>query len=41
MTELPEKYLSAYNSKNVENEIYKDWEKSGYFNPDNLKDIPF
>lgn len=39
MTELPEKYLSAYNSKNVENEIYKDWEKSGYFNPDNLKDI--
>lgn len=39
MKKLPEKYLSAYDAKNVENEIYKAWEASGYFNPDNLKDI--
>ena len=39
MKKLPEKYLSAYNSKNVETEIYKKWEDSGYFNHDNLKNI--
>ncbi len=27
----------AYNPKLVEEKIYKIWEKSGYFNPDNLK----
>jgi len=27
----------AYNPKEVENEIYKIWEESGFFNPDNLK----
>lgn len=26
----------AYNPKDVEDEIYVKWEKSGYFNPDNL-----
>ncbi len=36
---LPEKFLNGYNSKNIESEIYKDWENSGYFNPDNLKNI--
>lgn len=39
MKKLPEKYLSAYDAKNVETEIYKKWEDSGYFNPDNLKNI--
>ncbi|MDO8557175.1 MAG: valine--tRNA ligase [Candidatus Jorgensenbacteria bacterium] len=27
---------SAYDPKLVEDSIYKEWEKSGYFNPDNL-----
>ena len=30
------KESAAYNPKLVENSIYKEWEKSGYFNPDNL-----
>ncbi|MFH1838358.1 MAG: hypothetical protein ABH808_02600 [Candidatus Kuenenbacteria bacterium] len=25
-----------YNAQNYEDEIYKKWEKSGFFNPDNL-----
>lgn len=37
MKTLPEKFLSAYNPKSVESSIYKEWEESGYFNPDNLK----
>lgn len=32
MKELP----SVYDSKQVEDEIYRLWEESGYFNPDNL-----
>ena len=28
--------LSPYDSKNTEESIYKIWEESGYFNPDNL-----
>jgi valyl-tRNA synthetase len=28
--------LSPYDSKNTEEKIYKLWEESGYFNPDNL-----
>jgi valyl-tRNA synthetase len=31
----------AYNSKDVEDNIYKTWEESGYFNPDNLSGEPF
>ena len=30
--ELP----SQYNAKDVEDKIYKLWEESGFFNPDNL-----
>ena len=33
---IPEKFLSPYNPKETEGEIYKKWEGSGYFNPDNL-----
>ncbi len=36
---LNEKYLKPYNPNLVENEIYKTWERSGYFNPDNLPKI--
>lgn len=35
MTEIPK----AYNSQEVEDKIYKKWEDSGAFNPDNL-DLP-
>ncbi|GMQ95111.1 MAG: valine--tRNA ligase [Patescibacteria group bacterium] len=34
--EIPEKLLKPYDPKKVEGEIYKRWEKSGFFNPDNL-----
>ncbi len=34
---LNKKYLSGYDASKYEDEIYKTWEKSGYFNPDNLK----
>lgn len=34
MKELPK----AYNPAEVEQKIYKLWEESGYFNPDNLPD---
>lgn len=37
MKNIPEKFLSAYNPSNIEDNIYKEWENSGYFNPDNLK----
>ena len=33
---LPEKLLSPYNPKDTEERIYKLWEDSGFFNPDNL-----
>tara|TARA_B100000745_G_scaffold244859_2_gene167039 strand:- start:365 stop:2524 length:2160 start_codon:yes stop_codon:yes gene_type:complete len=33
---LPECFLSPYNPADYEKDIYKEWEKSGYFNPDNL-----
>lgn len=35
--ELPK----SYNAKDVEHKIYEKWEKSGYFNPDNLKGKPY
>lgn len=31
-----EKFLKPYNSKQTEDRIYKLWEDSGFFNPDNL-----
>ncbi|MDO8548245.1 MAG: valine--tRNA ligase [bacterium] len=33
---VPEKFLKPYDPKAVEPVIYKKWEESGYFNPDNL-----
>ncbi|MDP2650068.1 MAG: valine--tRNA ligase [bacterium] len=33
---IPEKFLKPYNPKESEESIYKKWEESGYFNPDNL-----
>lgn len=32
--EIPEKYLSPYDPQEVEDKIYREWEESGYFNPD-------
>ncbi len=36
---LNKKYLKPYNHQECENRIYQEWEKSGYFNPDNLPKI--
>ena len=33
---MPEKFTKPYNPVEVEGAIYKKWEDSGYFNPDNL-----
>ncbi len=33
---VPEKFLKPYDPGAVEGAIYKEWEESGYFNPDNL-----
>ena len=33
---MNEKYLKPYNPKEAEENIYKEWNESGYFNPDNL-----
>ena len=33
---IPEKFLKPYNPKEAEPALYEQWEKSGYFNPDNL-----
>lgn len=41
---MNDKFLKPYNSSNTESRIYKLWENSGFFNPDNLpgeKKIPF
>jgi len=35
-TKVPEKFLKPYDPKATEAAIYKQWEESGYFNPDNL-----
>ena len=40
MSEIPEKFLKPYDPKAVEASIYKKWEESGYFNPDNLPNLP-
>ena len=36
---LNENFLKPYSPVDVEESIYKKWEESGYFNPDNLKGI--
>jgi len=36
---LPDKFLKPYQPDEVESAIYEKWEKSGYFNPDNLPDV--
>lgn len=36
MSQLPEKFLKPYNPSETEETIYKKWEESGLFNPDNL-----
>src|SRR3569832_810688 len=36
MQVMPEKFLKPYQPQDVEPAIYKKWEESGYFNPDNL-----
>ncbi len=33
---MPSRFNKPYNPKEVENKIYRLWEKSGYFNPDKL-----
>src|SRR3989344_9117730 len=33
---VPEKLLKPYNPAETEERIYKLWEESGFFNPDNL-----
>ena len=33
---LPDKFLKPYNAQDTEGRIYKLWEESGFFNPDNL-----
>ena len=33
---FPEKFLRPYDPQATEGAIYKKWEESGYFNPDNL-----
>ena len=38
---MNEKFLKPYNPAETEGRIYDLWEKSGYFNPDNLKGEPF
>lgn len=37
---IPEEFLKPYDPKSTEREIYAAWEKSGYFNPDNLPGNP-
>lgn len=34
--DIPEKFLKPYDPTSTEDRIYKIWEDSGYFNPDNL-----
>ncbi|MEK7194382.1 MAG: valine--tRNA ligase [Patescibacteria group bacterium] len=37
---MNEKFLTPYNPLDTESRIYSIWEKSGYFNPDNLPNSP-
>ncbi|MFA6608470.1 MAG: valine--tRNA ligase [Candidatus Paceibacterota bacterium] len=37
MKQVPEKLTKPFDAQSVEVSLYEMWEKSGYFNPDNLK----
>ncbi|MCE9585082.1 valine--tRNA ligase [Candidatus Nomurabacteria bacterium] len=39
MSETNEKLLKPYNPQETESKIYKLWEESGFFNPDNLPNV--
>ncbi len=39
MKQVPEKLLQPYNAQEIEPALYKAWEESGYFNPDNLPSV--
>jgi len=39
MKEIDQRLLTPYNPKEVEEKIYKTWEESGMFNPDNLPNV--
>ncbi len=39
MKTVPEKLTKPFNASDVESSLYKMWEESGYFNPDNLPGI--
>lgn len=44
MKQVPEQLLKPYDAQAVEPSLYKDWEESGYFNPDNLpgeRSVPY
>lgn len=36
---VPDKFLKPYDARATEGSIYKEWEESGYFNPDNLPHV--
>jgi valyl-tRNA synthetase len=36
MKQVPEQLTKPFNAVDIESRIYKNWEESGYFNPDNL-----
>lgn len=38
MKQVPEQLTKPFDASAVEAPIYKEWEESGYFNPDNLQD---
>jgi valyl-tRNA synthetase len=40
MAHMDEKFLKPYDPAATESRLYKEWEESGYFNPDNLPPIP-
>ena len=37
MKQLPAQLTKPFDASSVENPLYEIWEKSGYFNPDNLQ----
>jgi valyl-tRNA synthetase len=39
MKQVPEQLTKPFNAEAVEAELYEIWEKSGYFNPDNLPGV--
>lgn len=39
MKQVPEQLTKPFNAEAVEAELYEMWEKSGYFNPDNLPGV--